>query len=333
MAHVVEFSVTGLAGRHDTYSQVLNKDVNIFFGFNGSGKTSLLKILHSALSGNVAILKDVPFESATVKIYSIDYDKVFTRTIQKASSDQRKKKVVGTIHSDTFYVERRSSSEQPNISWKTSPRPPKKFGGGWRHRYLPTSRLYLGKGLSYLYLFRSRLDLESLSEEDLDLYYAESLRDLWSSYSTEILASVRKAQEDGLASIVKAVLSLGEQEELVDEVDPVTAYHRVAAFLTRQGSPNVLGSLKEFEGLYARSVPIRNVVRDINDVEAKIERALAPREQLKSLIQSMFIGSKRVLFTDTSVDVETDQHTPISLNLLSSGEKHILWLFIETLLG
>ena len=50
MAHITEFAITGLAGRTDVYSGRFNRDVNIFFGLNGSGKTSLLKILHSAMS-------------------------------------------------------------------------------------------------------------------------------------------------------------------------------------------------------------------------------------------------------------------------------------------
>src|SRR6266852_5308919 len=82
MSHIVEFSVTGLAGRDEPYSQKLNRHVNVFFGENGSGKTSLLKILHSAISGNVAVLARVPFSSASVDVYSVNYDKVFHRTIK-----------------------------------------------------------------------------------------------------------------------------------------------------------------------------------------------------------------------------------------------------------
>ena len=64
MSHIVEFSISGLAGRKDVYSQVLDRHLNVFFGLNGSGKTSLLKILHSAMSGESRILRNVPFSSA-----------------------------------------------------------------------------------------------------------------------------------------------------------------------------------------------------------------------------------------------------------------------------
>ena len=73
MAHIVEFSIEGLAGREKPYSQKLNRDVNVFFGLNGSGKTTLLEILHSALSGRTAILQNLPFDEAVVQIYSAKY--------------------------------------------------------------------------------------------------------------------------------------------------------------------------------------------------------------------------------------------------------------------
>jgi ABC-type cobalamin/Fe3+-siderophores transport system ATPase subunit len=59
MSYITEFSICDLAGSDKVYSQKLNKDVNVFFGLNGSGKTSLLKILHSATSDDTNILVNV----------------------------------------------------------------------------------------------------------------------------------------------------------------------------------------------------------------------------------------------------------------------------------
>jgi translation initiation factor RLI1 len=86
MSYITEFSISGLVGKD--YSQKLNKDVNVFFGLNGSGKTSLLKILHSAMSDDLEILENVPFKSAEIQIYSTDLDKVFTRTIKQVNNRQ-----------------------------------------------------------------------------------------------------------------------------------------------------------------------------------------------------------------------------------------------------
>jgi ABC-type uncharacterized transport system ATPase subunit len=73
MSHIVEFHVEGLAGKEKGFGARLNRDVNIFFGLNGSGKTSLLKILHSALSTNAALLANVPFTKAQVVVESLQF--------------------------------------------------------------------------------------------------------------------------------------------------------------------------------------------------------------------------------------------------------------------
>src|SRR5687768_3431815 len=91
MAHITEFTVSGLAGRSDTYHQVLDRDVNIFFGLNGSGKTSLLKVLDSAMEINGKVLENVPFNTAEVKIYSNDYGKIFTYTTDKKNATRSRK--------------------------------------------------------------------------------------------------------------------------------------------------------------------------------------------------------------------------------------------------
>jgi hypothetical protein len=88
VAHVTEFTVEGLAGRTHPLSEKLDRHTNVFFGLNGSGKTSLLKILHSAMSGNANSLLQVPFTRAEVKIYSVNNNEVFTRIcVKKTHAD------------------------------------------------------------------------------------------------------------------------------------------------------------------------------------------------------------------------------------------------------
>jgi energy-coupling factor transporter ATP-binding protein EcfA2 len=342
MAHIVEFSIAGLAGRKGTYTQTLDRHVNIFFGLNGSGKTSLLKILHSAMSGNSAILKSVPFQSAEVKVYSIQHDRVFTHTIKKdttrpteESSEIDTSNILSTfqeyIEAPTAVLFREVAKAQKSSDWKVTPQTRDRDRSGWAHRYLPTSRLYTGLKTLESSIIRSGI---GVSEELLDQYYAETLQSLWRNYYTNILTAVRKAQEDGLANILKAVLSGGKQsKEKPHEVDIKTAYERVAKFLERQGSPGILGSLERFAKHYEENVQLRSVVSDIDEIEQRIARATAPRDQLQVLIQAMFTGNKEVHFGDTSIDVATDTKEKIGLHTLSSGEKHLLRILIETLLA
>jgi ATPase subunit of ABC transporter with duplicated ATPase domains len=81
MTTLLEVTIDGLAGREERVHYELRRDVNIFFGLNGSGKTSLLKILHSGLENDSASLARVPFNSASIKFFSNDSDRDFVRSI------------------------------------------------------------------------------------------------------------------------------------------------------------------------------------------------------------------------------------------------------------
>jgi len=344
MSHIVEFSITGLAGRKDVYAQTLDRHVNVFFGPNGSGKTSLLKILHSAMSGDPRIPRGIPFRAAEVKVYSKKYEGVFTHTISMEPTKPPKRMELEADTSELFSsfaeyfdlpseVLRRIGPRDPGFpAWTEEPDIRGGEKGGWAHRYLPTSRLYLGRRTVESRLLRSSPG--ALSEDLLDQYYAETLQALWRNYYHDILTAVSEAQEDGLASILKAVLSGKKQpKEKLRKVDVETAYDRVAKFLQRQGSPDILGSLETFEKHYEENPQLRNVVSDINEIEKRIAEAMTPRDKLETLIQNMFARNKRVYFRDRSIDVMTDDEEVIGLSTLSSGEKHVLRIFIETLLA
>jgi hypothetical protein len=219
-------------------------------------------------------------------------------------------------------------------TWRTTPSTPSGFTGVLAHRYLPTSRLYLQLGGRQASA-GSRAFLEGfglVSEEALDKYFASSVTQLWALYTAELLGAIRKAQEDGLASILKAVLTPGAPVEGEADLDPAVAYRRVVSFLQRQDPVGTIRSMEQFITRYNLDKQLRSVVRDIDRVEQRIEEATAPRNKLQGLIQTMFSGGKTVRFEDRAIKVESGKDD-ISLAVLSSGEKHILLLFVEALLA
>ncbi len=59
--------VKGLSKRLDGEFE-FNEDLNIFTGPNGSGKTTILKLLWYFISGHLAqILAEIPFHSITIQ--------------------------------------------------------------------------------------------------------------------------------------------------------------------------------------------------------------------------------------------------------------------------
>jgi len=293
-ARILEFSIYGLAGYESVYSKKLNEDVNIFFGVNGSGKTSLLKILHSALSDNTDILEGVPFKRAEVKIYSLALEKTFTRTLDV--SDE----LVWTT--------------EPNLS---------KFVGP-HHIYLPISRIFCPEST----------EQHSTAAQQFEFAFAQRLQALWAQYFTQVLSTINKAQNQGFADMLKAMLSVEPQEnkEVTVEMDAKTAYQLAATFLERQGNvvSDILGTPEAFEQRYLTEPRIQSVINDIHEIEQEIKEAMRPRQRLQQLIQDLFSGNKAVQFEDHTVKVKAQDGTDIGLHTLSSGEKQLILILLES---
>jgi len=67
LLRVIKFEVSGLFGREGLIELDFNSDINIITGRNGSGKTSVLKLLWYIVSGNILLaLKEVEFKKATL---------------------------------------------------------------------------------------------------------------------------------------------------------------------------------------------------------------------------------------------------------------------------
>lgn len=341
MAHIVEFKVASLAGRKDIYTQKLDQNLNVFFGTNGSGKTSLLKILHSALSNETEILQNVAFDWAEVIIYSVDYKKNFLKRIKKIGKKKatpiRKHKIeidksehmLSTGIGNRLYAQLTTEKDK-KISWVYEPKLPRGAPGSWRHTYLPSWRFYMPSEYNPL-RFEREWSRAVEREYDWDIIFARGLQELWSRYSNQLLSEVQAIQGEGLVSIMRGILSARQPRRKVRKLEAETAYHRVAAFLERQGSPDILGSQDSFAKKYEEDRQLRGLVSEINTIEQRIEKASVARTELQKLIRTMFSGNKTVIFKDSGIEVKTDEGENIGLASLSSGEKQALSIFIEVI--
>ena len=340
MSHIIDFKIEGLAGRKEVYKQRLNRDINIFYGLNGSGKTSLLRILDSAMDGDASNITMVPFKAAEVTIYSIDYKMEFVTRIQKLRKTPKSRRArrevaprqISLIKDVEEDIDHRQEAEFEEFEWVTTPKirdrtRPMRF----KHVYLPTWRLYGGTISGSLPpIFRST---EVEREYDWDLYFAEKLEGLWREYSNLLLSDVRKIQEKGIVSMLSSIIREKGTAEKQKGVDTKMVYQRVDEFLKRQKAKTALGTMKKFEKKYSSEPLFASVVNNIDIIEQQIEKTTASRYQLEGLISRMFTGNKAIEFFDTGINVKTDAGEDIGLVALSSGEKHVLGIFIETLLA
>jgi predicted ATP-binding protein involved in virulence len=337
MSHIVEFTIEHLAGRREPLSLKMDRHINIMFGLNGCGKTSLLKILHSAMSNDATMLARVPFSAASVSIHSLNWNKTFRRTIVKSTPPRQSPTVENAteLRVDESDAIIQAQSEREILKWKTTPQYETSSTVKWHHQYLPTTRLLLG-GIDP-FRYSNRFDTSNvLSDEDrIDMFFAESMKQLWTRYTSSLLSSIRKAQDAGLASILKAVVAPQSKSGLgvKSSLDSHHAYDSMKKFLARQGSPQLLSNESNFKRRYENDNILRQVVKDIDNIESEIEEVETPRRQLNQLISELFSGGKKLILSDNSIEIRTSEGVDIGAASLSSGEKHLLMLLVETLLS
>jgi len=346
MAQIREFTIEGLAGRTEPYSLVLNPDVNVFFGLNGSGKTTLLKTLYSALSTDTEILSDLPFTRAAVKIFLNRHRREFVRTfVRRERAINEETTLVwpspqaSLWGSDQEFV---AHSASPSVRFifdrdretvveapKWTSDPPEPDGPRltpYRAGFLPISRLYRNVPTS---------TGKRLSDRELDGAFARGLQAQWSEYYADVSKETAKAQERGLANILGFFLTGGQsQGDTAEAPDEKEAFKRISGFLDRQsGFRHLITSEQEFAAIYAKKKELQNVVKQIEQVETAIAEITAPRERFRSVLESMFTGSKHLEFTDKEIKVQLSKDREIGLSLLSSGEKQLLFIALHALIG
>jgi predicted ATPase len=351
MSHVLSFYVSGLNGRHKPVSYEVDRHINVFFGPNGSGKTSILKILDSAMSDDATTVASTSFADARVLIYSLQYTKEVLLTYKKtpSSHDEKTDIAVEIETSEVFLQEKPSRSEEPAEGWKMHPEliaPGTRRRRQWAHLYLPTSRLYMDRHqiadeMYFRSTQRGRVKT-AVIEDNLDKNFASSLQILWRTKFSDILGRVRTIQQDALQNIFLDALAPEGTERPKRDGRPVQqrsfdadrAFERMSSFLKRQSDKRVrqaLGSKDTFSKRYARETRLRHIVNQIDLVESRIESEMKPVEEFSGLIKRLFISGKSISFDGPQIVVETDDHEVIGLERLSSGEKHLIRILIAAI--
>lgn len=335
MAHIESFTIFGLAGRPGPVSRQLNENLNVFWGLNGSGKTSLLKILHSALENDAASLSRVPFQSAQVMVRS--GKKLISRTFIRPESEDAQNDV--DLHAFEF-----RDSWQTSLSstrhWETEVI----FGSDdrddtsmrFRHAYLPISRVSQSRTPG-LMSGRSNLERQAIDDAAFDEIFADQVRRRWQAYSNNALLRIREIQQRGLAEILAVLFGGGVKgpESLETSISSEAAYALVRSFLRDQRIALQVGRA-EFISRYEEETQLREVVTNIQEVTREVDLAQRPQVEFQSIIEGFYSGDKhlilsgRVASARNSIQIEIGG-SPIPLESLSSGEKQLLQLLLEIL--
>ncbi|WP_091470798.1 AAA family ATPase [Paenarthrobacter nitroguajacolicus] len=350
MAYIYEFTIHGLAGRKTPVHKVLDRHTNVFWGLNGSGKTSLLKILHSALRNDTTILTRVPFERAEVIFRSSDHGATLRRTIIMDTPGRQEEFALDLDLGDLDIVE--SNKFWTRVSHPKSPRwetevmlsetseySPRDLDVAepFAHTYLPISRVSQSRSSDFAGGMLDSARKRAVSDALLDEMFAHQVRRKWQAYTAASLSLIRRIQQQGLASILAVLFGGAANEKRSARMaeDSEEAYALVQTFLRDQGISLKVGRRKFIER-YENESDLQRVVSNIQEVTDEVDNALRPQREFQSVIEHFYSGDKRLIFSDTSplhraaLRVEVGGKM-IPLESLSSGEKQLLQLLLETL--
>lgn len=338
MAHITEISIEGLLGRAEPIKLTLNRGVNIFFGENGCGKTTLLKVLDAALSRDATAMERLPVSKATVDIFSITDNKIYRHIWERrapASIDEMTQRHIELR--DREYFETQDGQllirhDRPESNWRLLPSRKEKgktIATRWAHTFLPTTRLYFSEtGPGRLTASRSQL-----SEKELDQAFSESVNRAWLQFYSRTLNEVRSIQESGLRAVLRHVVNPAVLSRVDVTRDAAAVYTRVANFLSRQpeGEQISLGSEKTFRRRYEEDTNLRTIIDNLDGVERSIEQSMVPINRFLETMSRLFSRGKKLGLTDSELQIHLTDGRVLPIAQLSSGEKHLIKILLTAM--
>lgn len=346
MTYIKSFTVKGLAGRPQIISRTLDRHTNVIWGFNGTGKTTLLRLLAAALDNDTSVLNTLPFETAEVVFHSEHNDVDIVRSIDRREtpvttarqpagyngygSSLDYSEETDSVEAEQEYGERerwhssfvQSSTDRPALTALEIP---------YRNRFLPNSRVTNP--------FEGYAAMDDLSPEDR---FAWSVNTLWTQYSARSSESIREVQQLGLAKVL-GILFGGAQNADATREDmrrpwlegtPQAAYALVRQFLSSQDLDLTIGE-DDFVARYNESTEHQEVVARISSVTEDIDAVLEPQRALQEVIGELYRGDKKLVLSSgrrrrATLDIQFGDRS-IPVGSLSSGEKQLLQILLDTL--
>ena len=365
---IESFKITKLWGYRDI-DLTFNNDVNILIGPNGSGKTTILNLLHAILSGDLRSVLNVNFEQAKIGLRGFKGSSV--RTINVDITDESLILKVG---------QREYSAPIDIFSRRRSIRPPRSYFYEKENVisqmlsdeidgestplvplvWLPVSRrLPVREDEEERYTKKEPLEsidlrLENLLE-DLSRYHAilnAQLSARYREFEHQVLSMILYSKEhDQLKSIRNSVfhslpteveknqlLDAFEDAGFLDEVMQSRIDDHFAALAVAEQVFVRIHEGKdipaEFEDIFV--IPLigrtKAMVKYAKELEKDKEDIFASLHHYKEIVNS-FLSNKSIKFDERGhLKIETSSPTDINPRLLSSGEKQILILLTEALL-
>lgn len=361
MFHIQHVEIEGFWGKHKV-SADLNRDVNVFIGKNGTGKTTFMNLLQGVLQVDIPTLVSFEFSKITIKLQ----DKNRTRTIKVEREDKVEEpfeSVMFRVGARAFKLQiferdlemRRMIRLRPRVAeqlenLKTEIQNLVNVSSLSVHRATYAAAYeddYPRKAAAPKSPIDQRLEelMQQLTTYQLSLEL--QARKISSQFQKNVLASIlydKQFDEWDIEEIESAELTKEKQELL-------KAYRELGALdeaITKKINTHIEALTKSLKAIKNRNAPNNSL--DINDVmplplwrrtqhiiyltrKAEEEKQAIFRP-IKSFVDAIvgFVSDKQFRFGAAgNLEIFKD-NKQIPLSKLSSGEKQLLILLTETIL-
>jgi predicted ATPase len=298
--HIRSFEITGLFGRDVVISSGLHSDINILTGRNGSGKTSVLKLLWYTLSGNIIMaLREVQF-----KTMSLETDRYACRIHRLGPHTCR----VEWFDGDTWTLYEDETDAEGDIFANAEDIPNHELSATGASIFLPTFRRIeggFGIGMDGPAPV-NRLVRATAEIEDSLLSISKKL----TKGAHSFVCSISTVDIVGL--LLRQISILSDSYNQVQQQVSQTVITRIKGYRADDGRGDQLDTANEL---------IDQVMLMVTSMEDQREEIMAPVEAVRDLVKKLFRHSgikmnDRLSFGDAA--------GAINSNALSAGEKQML---------
>ena len=365
---IESFKIEKLWGYRDI-DLTFNNDVNILIGPNGSGKTTILNLFHSILSGDLRSVLNFNFQQAKIGLKSFKSNSV--RTIKVDIEDESLKLKVG---------QREHSAPIDIFSDRRPIRPPLRYlyerDNVIRNMlsedvddestvlvplvWLPVSRhLPATKDEEERYTRKKTLESVDLRLEDLleslSRYHSilnAQLSERYREFERQVLSVILFSKEhDQLKSIRNSVFhsppTEAEKDQLLDAFE-------AAGFLDEAMQSRIDDHFAAFDAakkvlplIYAgKNIPLefedtfvipligrtKAMVKYAGELEEDKERIFASLQLYEKTVNSFFYDKSIKVDRNGVLNIKSPSPSELNWRLLSSGEKQILILLTQALI-
>ncbi|MFZ6780693.1 AAA family ATPase [Undibacterium sp. Ji83W] len=305
---ILSFEVFGLLGKELPVKLTFNSDLNIITGRNGSGKTSVLKLLWYTMSGNILLaLKEVEFKKA---VLSTD---LYECVIYRVSSNRcRIQLTIGdeeTFHED--YID-----DEGDIVINAEDEVDRQLLKLGSSVFLPTFRRIEGG-----FTLSDKVNPLSKAKNDIE----ESLIALSKKLSNGNHVFVASLSTVDIVSLlVRQYTDLSEKYNQLQQQTSQDIIQKIKTYgVAQQGLNNdvQLGGLNNDVLLGVATNTLVEIRRQIESMEASRETIMKPLEAVKTLAMKLLKHSGIKLSRTLSFG---DAANAVNSEALSAGEKQML---------